>query len=208
MGKRYHVISRRLYVELLEAIKTRRSIRNYTDDPVDEARINTILEAGQLAPSWSNTQCWKFIVVRDPQVRASLAETLMKIELPDRVVDNPGVKAINTAPVTIVVCAEIGVSGGKPGGDGSKSGYVTDKGDWFMFDTALAVQNMCLAAHDMGLGTVIMGAFDAVAAEKALNVPEGYRITVMIPVGVPAREGKAPPRKPLTELVINDKWSS
>lgn len=194
-------------MELFEAIKTRRSIRRYTDAPVDEARINAILEAGQWAPSWANTQCWKFVVVRDPGVKARVADTLMKIKLPDRVVDNPGTKAINTVPVLIAVCAETGVSGGKPGGGGDFE-YVTDKDDWFMFDTALAAENMCLAAHAQGLGTVIIGAFDAEAAEKALDMPEGTRVVVLIPVGVPEMEGKAPPRKDLSEIVINDGWSS
>lgn len=194
-------------MELFESIKTRRSIRQYTDAPVDDAKINAILEAGQWAPSWANTQCWKFVVVRDPEVKARVADTLMKIKLPDRVVDNPGTKAINTVPVLIAVCGETGVSGGKRGGGGDFE-YVTDKGDWFMFDTALAVQNMCLAAHAQGLGTVIIGAFDAEAAEKALDMPKGTRVVVLIPVGVPAKEGKAPPRKDLSEIVINDKWDT
>ena len=75
-----------------------------------------------------------------------------------------------------------------------------------MFDTALAVENMVLAAHALGLGTVIIGAFDPLKAEKVLNVPKGYRLTVLFPVGVPAQPGKAPPRKELSELVIKDKF--
>jgi nitroreductase len=192
-------------MELFEAIKNRRSIRRYKSDPVDDKKIEAILEAGRWAPSWANTQCWRFIVVRDPKIQAKLADTLMKIKLPDREVPNPGTMAINTAPAIIVVCAEIGKSGGKSAPGGGVE-YVTDKGDWFMFDTALAVQNMVLAAHALGLGTVIMGAFDAVQAEKALGVPKGYRVVVMFPVGVPDREGKAPPRKELSEIVVKDKW--
>ena len=193
-------------MELFEAIKKRRSIRRYKADPVDDKKIEAILEAGRWAPSWSNTQCWRFIVVRDSKVRAKLADTLMKIKLPDKEVPNPGSIAINTVPVVIVVCAEIGKSGTKPGPGGGGGDYVTDKGDWFMFDTALAVQNMVLAAHAQGLGTVIIGAFDAAQAEKALNVPNGYRIVTFFPVGIPAQEGKTPPRKELSEIVIKDKF--
>jgi nitroreductase len=193
-------------MELFEAIKKRRSIRRYKADPVDDKKIEAILEAGRWAPSWSNTQCWRFIVVRDSKVRAKLADTLMKIKLPDKEVPNPGSIAINTVPVVIVVCAEIGKSGTKPGPGGGGGDYVTDKGDWFMFDTALAVQNMVLAAHAQGLGTVIIGAFDAAQAEKALNVPNGYRIVTFFPVGIPAQEGKAPSRKELSEIVIKDKF--
>lgn len=193
-------------MEIFEAIKNRRSIRKYKADPVDDKKINAILEAGRWAPSWANTQCWRFVVVRDAKVRAALADTLMKIKLPDREVPNPGAIAINTVPVVIVVCAEIGKSGGKPGPVGVGGEYVTDKGDWFMFDTALAVQNMVLAAYAQGLGTVIIGAFDAAKAEKALNIPKGHRIVTFFPVGVPDQEGKAPPRKELSEIVIKDKW--
>jgi nitroreductase len=195
-------------MELFDAIKNRRSIRQYQNTPVDDKTIETILEAGRWAPSWANTQCWRFIVVRDPKVKAAIADSLMKLQLPDGTTrDNPGSVAINTVPAVIVVCAEMGKSGCRPGA--SPDGVpITDKGDWFMFDTALAVQNMVLTAHSLGLGTVILGLFDAPAVEKALGVPKGYRVVTLFPVGVPAKEGKAPPRKELTEIVLKDKWSA
>jgi nitroreductase len=191
-------------MELFEAIKNRRSIRRYKPDPVDDKKIAAVLEAGRWAPSWSNTQCWRFIVVRDPQVKSRLAETLLKFKLPDKEIDNPAINMIKTAPVVIVVCAKLGTSGTAPGvGSGD---YFTEKGDWYMFDTALAVQNMLLAAHALGLGTVVIGTFDAAKAEKALNVPEGYRVVTFFPVGVPDHEGKAPPRKELSEITFKDRW--
>jgi nitroreductase len=190
-------------MELFEAIKNRRSIRRYKDDPVDDEKINAILEAGRWAPSWANTQCWRFAVVRDSEVKKRLAGTLQPIYLPDREIPNPATGAFNTAPVIIVVCAQLGKAGARHGAPGE---YDTDKGDWFMFDAALSVENMVLAAHGLGLGTVIVGAFDAVAAEKVLGVPEGYRAVVMFPVGVPDQGGKAPPRKELGEISFKDKW--
>ena len=192
-------------MELFDAINSRRSIRKYKPDPVDDKAIEAILEAGRWAPSWSNTQCWHFIVVRDPAVKAKVADTLMKFEMKGELVDNPGKKVLNTAPVLIVVCATVGISGGPPmyGGSGK---FITDKGDWFMFDTGLAVQNMVLAAHGLGLGTVILGTFDAPAAEKVLGVPEGYRVVTLFPVGVPEAAGKAPPRKELSEIAHYDGW--
>lgn len=194
-------------MELFEAINNRRSIRKYRSDPVDDKKIETILEAGRWAPSWANTQCWRFIVIRDPEMRGGLADTLFTIKTPDKEIPNPGAGALSTAPVIIVVCAEIGKSGAKHGsGDGSTE-YLTDKGDWFMFDTALAVQNMVLAAHALGLGTVIIGAFDAVQAAKVLGVPDGYRVVILFPLGVPDQEGKAPPRKELSEITVRDRWS-
>jgi nitroreductase len=195
-------------MDLFEAIKQRRSIRHYTDDPVDDKAIEAILEAGRWAPSWSNTQCWRFIVVRDKEIKARVAESLVDFKIRGEMAENRGKKIINTIPVLIVVCAEMGRSGGPPGSDSIGGEFFTDKGDWFMFDTALAVQNMVLAAHGLGLGTVIIGTFDAVKAEKALGVPEGFRVVTLFPVGVPAKEGKAPPRKEISEIVYRDKWGN
>lgn len=190
-------------MELFEAIKSRRSIRHYTSDPVDDKAVEAILDAGRWAPSWANTQCWRFVVVRNPEIKAALAETLLKIEMQDgNVIDNPATRTINTVPVLIVVCAEVGKSGIRHDG----TDFITDKGDWFMFDTALAVQNMVLAAHAQGLGTVIIGAFDAPKVEKVLGVPDGYRVVALLPVGIPSREGRTPPRKELSEITFSNTW--
>ncbi|MGD0779795.1 MAG: nitroreductase family protein [Dehalococcoidales bacterium] len=194
-------------MELFEAIKNRRSIRRYKTDPVDDTQIEAILEAGRWAPSWANTQCWRFVVIRDTNIKTQLAATLMKVKLPDREIPNPALNAMGIAPVVIAVCAQIGIAGVKHDTIGENIEYATDKGDWFMFDVALAIENMVLAAHGLGLGTVIIGAFDAAQAEKILNVPKDYRVVALFPIGVPEQPGKAPPRKELSEIAIKDKFS-
>jgi nitroreductase len=188
-------------LEVLEAIHNRRSIRRYKPDTIDDNAIQTALEAARWAPSWSNTQCWRFVVVRDTRIKAGLAGCLLMRPRADTLVDNPALKSFHQAPVIIVLCAETGKAGFRS--DGSPE---TDKGDWFMFDTALAMQNLVLAAHALGLGTVIIGAFDAEKATKILGVPEGFRVVAMTPLGVPDREGQAPPRKALSEIVFYDKF--
>jgi len=189
-------------MDLFDAIKARRSIRKYKTDEIDDQTVETILEAGRWAPSWGNSQCWRFIVVRNPSIRDQIANALIKIKLPDKEVDNPAKKAILTVPVLIVLCAAMGKSGRSHGG-----GYfVTDKGDWFMFDVALATQNMVLAAHALGLGTVILGAFDAPKVEKILGVPDGYRVVTLFPLGVPDQKGSTPPRKKLSDITYHDTW--
>jgi nitroreductase len=186
-------------VEILEAIKSRRSIRKYKSTPIDDRTIELVLEAARWAPSWSNTQCWRFIVVRDTDIKNGLADTVVAVsDRPNRAAD-----AIRNAPVAIVACAELGKSGyhaqepGKP---------VTDKGDWFMFDVALAMQNLTLAAHALGLGTVHVGAFDARKATKILGVPKGFAVVSMTPLGYPDQEPGPRPRKELSEIVFNDKF--
>ncbi len=185
-------------MEVLEAIKTRRSIRKYKTIPVDDETIELVLEAARWAPSWANSQCWRFIVVRDSNIKDKLADTLIAVsDRPNRAAD-----AIRSAPVAIVACAELG-----------KSGYyaqeprepVTDKGDWYMFDVALAMQNLTLAAHSLGLGTVHVGAFDAKKAATILEVPQGFCVVSMTPLGYPDEEPPIRPRKELSEIVFYDK---
>jgi nitroreductase len=189
-------------MELFDAIMGRRSVRRYTEEPVDDKQIEAVLEAGRWAPSWSNTQCWHFIVVRDPAIRARLADTLLPLKLPDKTIDNPAKKAVTTAPVVIVACAEPGRSGLNGGAP------ATGKNEWYMFDVALAMQNIALAAHALGLGTVHAGLLDAKQAAEVLGVPPGFIVVELTPLGHPdpSYEAKAPPRKALGEIVHRDKW--
>jgi len=94
-------------VEVLEAIKARRSIRRYKATPVDDKTIELVLEAARWAPSWANTQCWRFIVVRDSNAKIELANTLSD--------NNPAIDAIKSAPVVIVASAELAQSGCREG---------------------------------------------------------------------------------------------
>lgn len=185
-------------MEVLEAIKTRRSIRKYKAAPVDDKTIELVLEAARWAPSWKNTQCWRFIVVRDSNIKAELAQALGKVsDAP-----NPSTDAIRNAPVVIVACAELGKSGY------DKGELATDKGDWYMFDVALAMQNLALAAHSLGLGTVHIGLFDAKKVASILEVPPGFRVVSMTPLGYPDQEPKTRPRREFSQTVFHDKFKS
>jgi len=173
-------------MDILEAIMNRRSIRHYKSDPVDEKTVMTVLEAAHWAPSWGNIQCWRFIIVSNPETKSQVADTLTKITIDNELVDNAASKAIRQAPLLIVVCAETGKAGCNPNGTPA-----TDKGDcWYMFDIALAMENLALAAHALGLGTVIIGNFNAAKAAEILNVPEGFCVVTMTPLGVPERKGQ------------------
>lgn len=176
--------------ELMEAIKDRRSIRWYSDEPVSEASLAAILEAGRWAQSWANTQCWEVVVIRDPAVREAIQKTI-----PD---GNPSHRAASTAPVLLAVCGRLGRSGFYHGA------ACTKFGDWFMFDLGIFTQNVALAAHGQGLGTVMLGVFDQDAAKQVLGLPEGYEVAVLMPVGHPLQVPAAPPRRELAGFVHYD----
>jgi nitroreductase len=189
-------------MDVFEAIKNRRSIRRYKTDPIDDKKIEAILEAGRWAPSWKNTQCWRFIVVRDAGIKAKLADTLIGRVKDGVQIKNGAADAVRQAPVVIVACAELGRSGLNAGN------MATDKGDWYMFDVALAMQNIVLAAHALGLGTVHVGLLDHQKAAEILGVPPGFCVVELTPLGYPdpSFENKAPPRKELSDITFRDKW--
>ena len=190
-------------MDVFEAIRNRRSIRQYKPDPIDDNTVEKVLEAAHWAPSWGNQQCWRFVVVRNPKIKSDIADTLNKITVDNELVENAAASSIRQAPVLVVFCAEK-----------SKAGYssdgtpLNDKGEyWYIFDIALAVQNLTLAAHALGLGTVIVGGFNIGKVEKILDVPGGCTVVTMTPLGVPDQKGQVSPRKQLSEVIIKDKFN-
>jgi nitroreductase len=178
--------------ELVAVLKGRRSIRNYHGQEVPEEVLDQILEAVQWSPSWANTQCWEIIIVKNQDTKQRLQETLSQ--------GNPGTRAMVEAPAVLVLCGKKGISG-------SYKGQVTTKfGDWFMFDLGLATQSLCLAAWNLGLGTVVVGLFDHNRAAAVLGVPEGYELVVMLPLGYPAKQPAAPKRREISEFVHREKF--
>ncbi len=185
-------------MDVLEAIRNRRSIRKFKAQPIDDATLRKVLEAAQWAPTWANTQCGRFIVVKDQKVKDALADTMAAPT-------SPGADAIRKAPVTIVACAELGRSGFRRN---PPTEPATDKaGYWYMFDVALAMQNIALAAHGLGLGGVHLGLFDAQKAAVAVQLPVNYAVVSMMPLGYPD-ESKTSVRKELGETMSVDKFGN
>jgi nitroreductase len=178
-------------LDLDRVILERRSRRKYTDAPVSDEDIHALVEAARSAPSWANTQCVRYIIVRDEARRSALAGALS-----DR---NPARSAVESAPVTVAFIAATDRSG-------YKEGEPVDDKAWYMFDTGLAVQNFCLKAQAMGLGTVICGFFDEARAAEALAVPPTHRVVAFTPLGLPEGAASTPRRLDLTELIHRETW--
>jgi nitroreductase len=177
--------------DLMGIIKGRRSIRRYQDKEVPEETLRVLLESIQWSPSWANTQCWEVVVVKDRATKEKLQATL---------VSNPASKGIVEAPVVFALC-------GKLHSSGFYKGEVTTKfGDWFLFDLGIATQSLCLTAHSLGLGTVIIGLFNHDQAKEVLGVEEGYELAALIPVGYPAKESPAPKRREISEFTHYGKF--
>src|SRR4030042_595273 len=157
-------------MELQEAIKGRRSIRNFKKQTIPEETITQLIEAASYAPSAGNIQPWQFIIVRKPTVKKKLAESALNQAY------------VEQAPVVIVVCADE---------KRSSMGYGTrGRTLYCLQDTAAATQNILLTAYSLRLGTCWIGAFNEDEAREAVNAPEGVRPVAIIPVGIPDRTPK------------------
>jgi nitroreductase len=171
-------------MDVVEAIRTRRSHRAYLPDPVSEADLAALLEVARAAPTAANKQPFRIIVVRDADLRAKLVEACR------------GQKFVGEAPVVLVGCGLEDQAYPKQGG------YMNT----FAIDTAIVFDHITLAAAALGLGTCWIGAFEEGAVHELLGLPAAARVVCLMPVGKPADEPGPRPRKPLAELVSYDRW--
>jgi nitroreductase len=166
-------------MELMDVIRTRRSIRKYKSDPVPEKDIEYALEAARLAPSWANKQCWRYIIVTDEALRK-------KITLRDWAAQ---------APVIIVGCADPTKAGDREGRP------------YYMLDMGISMEHLILAAAEKGLGTCWLGGqFDEKTVKEALSIPDNMRVVALTPLGYPDESPPPKDRKSMSEMVSKNKW--
>jgi len=171
-------------MDLFEAIRERRSVRSYQDRPVEDEKLNQVLEAARLAPSAGNRQEWRFVVVRDAGLRARLMEAAR------------GQQFVGDAPVVIVACAP-------------EHGHIMTCGHpSFLIDVSIALEHMALAARALGLGTCWVGAFEQRKVRDALGIPDSVEVVQLMALGYPTEWPGPKDRKAMDEIVCHDRWTS
>ena len=203
-------------MDVMEAIKKRRSIRNYKPDEIPEEVLDKLLNAMRLAPSGVNHQPWKFIVVKDKATKEKLAAACRFN--PTRADGQP---FIAKAPVVIVCCGsekvaaaryrkkddgKIWVADGAAVVEEMKTGAVEHQST-MLFDLAIALEHLALAAVEEGLGTCWIEGMDEGAVKKILSIPDDIKLAAVMPVGYPVSWPEAKPRKSLEEIICYDKYS-
>jgi nitroreductase len=195
-----YVKGRRHIMNTMETIRNRRSVRRYSDTPVEEHKLLAVLEAARLAPSWANMQCVRYVIVKDEVMRRKISE----LSYVDSFFSargyktNPSQIALAEAPVVIVACA-------LPNQSGDIRGQ-----QYYMTDVGLAAQNLMLAACELGLGSVFVSIFEEKPLADLLNIPAYISIVGLIPLGYPLQEVETvspTPRKPPEETVFFDRWN-
>jgi nitroreductase len=169
-------------VEFADLVQNRYSVRAYKPDAVPEALLRRVLTAAQMAPTAANKQPFQIVVVRTP----GRQEELKRIY---------GREWFVQAPLVLCVCAQPGQAWVRR--DGKNYGDV---------DATIAFDHLILAATEAGLGTCWIAAFDPAAAREVLQLPEGVEPLAFTPLGFPADAPRGKTRKPLAELVHDERW--
>jgi nitroreductase len=169
-------------MDVFTAISQRSSVRAYKSTDVEEDKLKKILEAARLSPSASNRQEWKFIVVKDKEIKKKLAKAAF------------GQSFIGEAPIVVVAC-------------GTETKTVMGCGQpTHTVDVSIACAYMILQAYELGLGTCWIGAFKEDEVKKILNIPEHIRVVAMTPLGYPNQPSSRKSRKSLDQIVCFEKY--
>ena len=169
-------------LELIEAIRERRSIRAYKNAPVEREKLLKILDAGRLAPSSRNQQEWKFVVVQNKEKIEKLYHACREQEF------------VREAPIIIAAC-------------GTTTDYIMRCGQYaYPIDVSIALTHMILRAVDLGLGTCWLGSFNENKVKTILEIPEKIRVVGVLTLGYPSFQSQPKSRKPLENIVCYDKW--
>jgi nitroreductase len=168
-------------VDFYDVVRTRRSVRSFKRNPIPEEVLSRVLEATRVAPSGSNRQPWKFILVKDDALKQKLVP----------ICDNQ--RFVANAPLVVVACGQE-LSFNRGGYMGKMS---------MLIDVSIAFTHLILAARAEGLGTCWIGAFKNEEIKKLLGVPKGYEIVAATPLGYPSEDVFTEPadRKNLDEIV-------
>lgn len=168
-------------MDFYEAIKNRYSVRSYKNQPVEDQKLQRVLDSARIAPTGNNRQAWKFVVVQDGKLRKALGEAS----------EQPWMAK---APVIIAVV----------GLDPQRMMSCDIPAD--PVDCSIAITYMMLAAVVEGLGSCWIGHFNQDACRNLLNVPVNYKIVAMLPMGYPDQPPRSKERKALSEIVSQDRF--
>jgi len=166
---------------LLDVIAKRYSCRDYQERPIEQEKLDKLLEAARLAPSAKNLQDWRFVLVKNKQMKLQVAECTNRPQI------------FGKAPIIIVAC--------------SNSDEIMRCGQHVgPIDVAIALEHIALTAADLGLATCWIGSFDAQKVRRLLDIPPDVAIIELMALGYPANARRPTTREPIDNIVCYDKW--
>lgn len=172
-----------------DVVNERTSIKSFKDTPIQRDKLDRVLEATMMAPSWKNNTSYKIILVNNEGEKAVLANSVMNN------VDTVAGGVVE-APMVAVIIAEP-----------DESGEINDK-DFYLMDSAIAMEHFILSATNEGYGTCWIASFDEERIRNLLGIPGNYRVVAMTPIGVPAEDPKHHSKKDSSECIFLNQYGN
>lgn len=186
-------------MELLDAIRNRRSCRKFSPEPVKDEDLRNIIEAGSWAPSPANNQPWEFVILTDQEIKNRLHAACLKSK--EEAFQKSGWRWLGKYEIDFLLHAPMIVA---VLGDPAKTGvdqFIGESSDGYKYACAAAIQNMLLTAHSLGLAGLWYTLFDQKAIKGLLGVPDDRTVCALVCLGKPSAEPLQTPRKPVDELI-------
>ncbi len=164
----------------LSIVISRKSVRKFSNQEVEDQSIKAIMEAARTAPSWQNKQCWEFIVIKQKEKIKEIANACGIFN-----------KWLENSHCIIIAC-------GDPAKSGNRDGL-----PYFMVDVAIAMEHLILAATALGFGTCWVGYFDEIKIKNICKIPEKIRVVALTPIGKPENKEEAKKIIDFRQLILN-----
>lgn len=174
-------------MQFYDVIENRKSIKKFKTDTLDKDKINRMLNAAMMSPSWKNQTSYRFILVDDDNIKQKISDAIINKT-------NEAAQSVMDAPMTAVVVAEPNASGDVEGKE------------YYLVDGAIAMEHFVLAATEEGYGTCWIASFNEKKIKEALSIPDNFRVVALTPIGQIAAEKPHNPPKDSKDYVFLNRW--
>ena len=176
-------------MDFYDVVKTRKSVKKFKDTPIDTNKLDRMVNAAMMSPSWKNNNSYKFIIVHDKTKLEQISKSIMNK-------DNSASQSILEAPMTAIVVADPG-----------SSGEVENK-EYYLVDSAIAMEHFILSATNEGYGTCWIAALDEDIIKNALSIPQNYKVIALTPIGEISESKEHNEKKDVRDFVFLNSWDN
>jgi nitroreductase len=176
-------------MDFYDVVKTRKSVKKFKDTPIDTKKLDRMVNAAMMSPSWKNNNSYKFIIVHDKTKLEQISKSIMNK-------DNSAAQSILEAPMTAIVVA-----------DPASSGEVENK-EYYLVDSAIAMEHFILSATNEGYGTCWIASLDEDIIKNALSIPQNYKVVALTPIGEISESKEHNEKKDVRDFVFLNSWDN
>lgn len=176
-------------MDFYDVVKTRKSVKKFKDTPIDSDKLDRMINATMMSPSWKNNTSYKFILVHDKTKLEQISKSIMNK-------DNSAAQSILEAPMTAIVVA-----------NPESSGEVEDK-EFYLVDSAIAMEHFILSATNEGYGTCWIAALDEDIIKNTLSIPQNYKVVALTPIGEISESKEHNEKKDVKNFVFLNAWDN